>query len=84
MKIQAVREIALAKAQHLFVSVHLPKCTSTELNNRTMCLVRKWMGLNTHLMRNIIFHRTGEGGLGDPHRGLYRYQNKQTSNNDEQ
>ena len=52
--------------QHLFANIHIPKCTLTEMNNKTVHLVRKWMGLNTHSTRDLIFHKRSEGGLGVP------------------
>jgi len=48
MKLQAIREIALCKIQHLFANLHIPKCTLNELNNKTAGLVRRWIGLNAH------------------------------------
>ncbi len=36
MKLAAVPEIALSKVQHLFANVHIPKCTLTEMNNKTV------------------------------------------------
>ena len=66
MKLQAVREVALAKVQHLFANVHLPLKALREMTNATVQLVRKWVGLNTHSTRGIIFLPRGEGGLGVP------------------
>ncbi|XP_033999995.1 uncharacterized protein LOC117493511 [Trematomus bernacchii] len=36
------------------------------MTNKTVQLVRKWVGLNTHSTRGIIFLPCGEGGLGVP------------------
>ena len=36
------------------------------MTNRTVQLVRKWVGLNTHSTRDILFLSYGEGGLGVP------------------
>ncbi|KAI9538430.1 hypothetical protein NQZ68_014174 [Dissostichus eleginoides] len=66
MKFQAVREVALAKIQHLFANVHIPLKALREMTNKTVQLVRKWVGLNTHSTRGIIFLPCGEGGLGVP------------------
>ncbi len=33
---------------------------------KTVSLVRKWFGLNTHSTRDVIFHPQWEGGLGVP------------------
>ncbi|XP_034086410.1 uncharacterized protein LOC117555601 [Gymnodraco acuticeps] len=66
MKFQAVREVALAKIQHLFANVHIPLKALREMTNKTVQLVRKWVGLNTHSTRCIIFLPCGEGGLGVP------------------
>lgn len=67
MKLQAIREIALSKIQHLFANIHIPKCILNELNNKTVSLARRWIGLNTHSTRDVLFHRSREGGLGVPH-----------------
>ena len=66
MKLQAVREVALAKIQHLFANVHLPLKALREMTDKTVQLVRKWVGLNTHSTRSIIFLPCREGGLGVP------------------
>ncbi|XP_033977699.1 uncharacterized protein LOC117475536 isoform X4 [Trematomus bernacchii] len=66
MKFQAVREVALAKIQHLFANVHIPLKALREMTNKTVQLVRKWVGLNTHSTRGMIFLPCGEGGLGVP------------------
>lgn len=66
MKLQAVRDIALSKIHHLFANVHIAKKYLTELNNKTVQLVRKWLSLNTHTTRSIIFMNKSEGGLGIP------------------
>ena len=36
------------------------------MNNKTVSLVRKWFGLNSHSTRDIILHPQWEGGLGVP------------------
>lgn len=48
MKLEVVRDVALAKIQHLFVNVHIPQKILREMTNKTVQLVRKWVGLNTH------------------------------------
>lgn len=45
MKIEAIRMIAVAKIQHLFPNVHIAQHTLVVLNNETVSLVRKWLGL---------------------------------------
>ncbi|CAL8238213.1 unnamed protein product, partial [Merluccius merluccius] len=37
-----------------------------ELNDKTVRAVRKWVGLNTHSTRDIIFQSRRDGGLGVP------------------
>ena len=66
MKFQAIREVALSKIQHLFANIHIPQNILTEMTNKTVSLVRKWLGLNTHSTRDIIFQARGDGGLGVP------------------
>ena len=66
MKLQAIIELALVKIQHLFANIHIPQNILAELNNKTVSLVRKWLCLNTHSTRDIIFQPRGEGGLGVP------------------
>ena len=63
-KLQAIREIALAKVQHLFANLYIPQTTLKELNDKTVRLVRKWVGINTHSTRDIIFQSRRDGGLG--------------------
>ena len=65
-KLQAIREIALAKTQHLFANLHIPQITLKELNNKTVRLVRKLAGINSHSTRDIIFQPRRDGGLGVP------------------
>ena len=36
------------------------------MNNKTVEAVRKWLGLNSHSTRDIIFLSHKEGGLGVP------------------
>lgn len=66
MKLEAIRQIALAKVQHLFSNVHIPRKALREMNDKTVRLVRQWTGLNSHSTRDIIFHSKQEGGLGVP------------------
>ena len=37
-----------------------------EMNTKTVSVVRRWFGLNSHSTRDIIFHPQWEGGLGVP------------------
>lgn len=48
MKLEAVRQIALVKVQHLFSNVHIPRKFLCEMNNKTVQMVRQWTGLNSH------------------------------------
>lgn len=41
MKLEAVREVALAKVQHLFANVHIPQNFLTEINHKNVQVVRK-------------------------------------------
>ena len=66
MKLEAVRQVALSKVQHLFSNVHIQQKVLCEMNDKTVSLVRKWFGLNSHSTRDIIFHPQWEGGLGVP------------------
>ncbi len=66
MKLQAIRQVALSKVQHLFSNIHIQQKVLSEMNNKIVSLVRKWFGLNTHSTRYIIFHPQWEGGLGVP------------------
>lgn len=66
MKLQPVRDIALSKIHHLFANVHIDKEYLTELNNKTVQLVRKWLSLNTHTTSSILFMNKSEGGLEIP------------------
>ena len=66
MKLEAIRPVALYKVQHFFSNVHLQQNVLSEMNNKTVSLVRKWFALNTHSTRDIIFHPQQEGGLGVP------------------
>jgi hypothetical protein len=66
MKLEAIRQVALSRIQHLFSNVHLACKTLRELNNQVVSVVRKWFGLNTHTTRDIIFQPKQEGGLGVP------------------
>lgn len=64
MKLEAIRQVALSKVQHLISNVHIQQKVLSEMNNKTVSLVRKRFGLNTHSTRKIIFHYKWEGGLG--------------------
>ncbi len=66
MKLEAIRQVALSKVQHLFSNVHIQQKVLSEMDNKTVSLVRKWFGLNTHSTRDVIFHPQWEGGLGVP------------------
>ena len=48
MKLDAIREVALAKVQHLFANVHILQKVLQDMNNKTVQAVRKWLGLNSH------------------------------------
>ncbi|KAF3851817.1 hypothetical protein F7725_005172 [Dissostichus mawsoni] len=65
MKFQAVREVALAKIQHLFANVHIPLKALREMTNKTVQLVRKWVGLNTHSNGDHL-SPMWRGGAGSP------------------
>ncbi len=47
---------------HVCVCVCAQKVLS-EMDNKTVSLVQKLFGLNTHSTRDVIFHPEGEGGL---------------------
>ncbi len=64
MKLEAIRQVALSKVQHLFSNVHIQQKVLSEIDNKTVSLVRKWIGLNTHSTRDVIFHPQWEGGFG--------------------
>ena len=66
MKLEAIREVALAKIQHLFANVHIPQNVLQDMNNKTVEAVRRWLGLNTHSTRDVLFLSHKEGGLGVP------------------
>ena len=66
MKLEAIREVALAKIQHLFANVHIPQNVLQVMNNKTVEAVRRWLGVNTHSSRDILFLSHKEGGLGVP------------------
>ncbi|CAB1440765.1 unnamed protein product [Pleuronectes platessa] len=66
MKMEAIREVALAKIQHLFANVHIPQNVLQDMNNKTVEAVRKWLGLNTYSTRDILLLSHKEGGLGVP------------------
>ncbi len=66
MNLEAIRQVALSKVQHLFSNVHIQQKVLSEMDNKTVSSVRKWFGLNTHSTRDVIFHPQWEGGLGVP------------------
>ncbi len=66
MKLEAIRQVTLYKVQHLFSNVHIQQKVLSEMDNKTVSLVQKWFGLNTHSTRDVIFHPQREGGLGVP------------------
>ena len=47
MKLDAIREVVLAKVQHLFANVHILQNVLGDMNNKTVQAVRKWPGLNS-------------------------------------
>lgn len=55
MKLDAIRQVALSRIQHLFSSVHFICKTQRELKNKVVSAVTKWFGLNTLSTRDIIF-----------------------------
>lgn len=54
MKLEAIRQIALSKVQHLFSNVHIQQNARSEINN-TVSLVQKWFGLNRPCTGDINF-----------------------------
>ncbi len=66
MKLKAIGQAALSSIHHLFSNVHLMCKTLSELNNKVVCLVRKWFGLNTHSTRDIIVQSKQDSGFGVP------------------
>ncbi len=74
MKLEASRQVALYKVQHLFSNIHIQQKVLSEMDNKTVSLVQKWFGLNTHSTkwfglnthstRDVIFHPQWEGGSG--------------------
>ena len=40
--------------------------SQTELNDRIVSMVIRWIGLNSQSTRDVLFHRAREGGLGVP------------------
>ena len=42
-----IRVIALSKIQHLFTNIDVSKRVLTELNYKTVSMVRHWIGLNS-------------------------------------
>ena len=61
-----IRDIAFAKIQHLFANVHIPQKDLRTMDNKTVQVVRKWLGLNTHSTQCFIFQKKQDGGLGIP------------------
>ena len=43
-KLDAIREVALAKIQHLFANVHIPQNVLLDMNNKTVQAIRKGAG----------------------------------------
>ncbi len=66
LKVQAIRDIAFSKIQHLFANVHIPQKVLREMDDKTVNVVRKWLCLNTHSTRCFIFQKRQVGGLGVP------------------
>ncbi len=62
LKVQAIRDIACSKIQHLFANVHIPQKVLCELDNKTVNVVRKWLCLNTHSTRCFIFQKREDRG----------------------
>ncbi len=46
MKLEAISQVVLSKVQHLFSNVHIQQKVLSEMDNKTVSLVRKWFGLN--------------------------------------
>lgn len=61
MKLQAVREVALAKIKHLFANVNIPLMPLRKMMDTTVKLVRNYVDLNSHSTRGIIFVPHGRG-----------------------
>ncbi len=55
MKLEAIRQVALSKVQHLFSNVHIQQKVLSKMDNKTVSLVRKWFGLNTHTALVMLF-----------------------------
>ncbi len=79
MKIEAIRLIAIAKIQHLIMNVHIPQCTLSTLNDEMVKLVRKWLCLNSHTTRDIIFQSRRRSRCPEHWMDLYCLQNRSSS-----
>ena len=66
LKLQAIRDMAFLKIQHIFANVHIPQKVLRELDNKTDNMVRKWLCRNTHSTKCYIFQNRQDGGLGIP------------------
>ena len=66
MKIKAIRQIAVAKIQHLFHNVHISQQNLLVMNNATVNIVRKWLCLNTRTTRDNPFQPRNTRGLEVP------------------
>ncbi len=63
LKVQAIRDIAFSKIQHLFANVHIPQKVLREMDDKTVNVVRKWLCLNTHSTRCLSSRNDRSGGL---------------------
>ncbi len=64
LKVQAIRDIAFSKIQHLFANVHITQKVLRETDDKTVNVFRKWLCLNTHSTRCFILQKRQVGGLG--------------------
>ncbi len=60
MKLEAIRQVALSKVQHLFSNVHIQQKVLSEMDNKTVSLVRKWFGA----LGMLFFIPSGKKGWG--------------------
>lgn len=61
MKLQAVREVALAKIKHLFANINIPLMPLRKMLNTTVKLVKNYVDPNSHSTRGSIFVPRGRG-----------------------
>lgn len=63
LKMQAIRDIAFSKIQHLFANVHIPQKVLRKMDNKTVNVVRKWF-VSTHILQDVLSSRKDRtGGL---------------------